>query len=83
MEIDILCNVCTKGVYETDFILKVQIHSIPNSSSFVSFATSHFGPNRISLNVRTHYFCTPLFEVKTYNTQQENCLHIKPDMYSC
>ena len=64
----ILRNVLTKRVHDTDILLRVCIDSIPNSSSFLSLATSYFSSNRISSNVHTNYFCIPLFEVKTDNT---------------
>ena len=51
-----LYNIRTKRVYETYFVLKVRMDSIPDSSYFVELATSYFSLNRISLNV-----CTTLF----------------------
>ena len=42
--------------------------------------TSYFSSNIISPHVHTNYPHTPLFEVKTDNTQQENYLHIIRDL---
>ena len=63
----ILCDVRTKRVHETDFILMLRTNSIPNYYSFVSLSTLYFSSNRFCSNVRTNYFCTPLFEAKTEN----------------
>ena len=67
-------NVRTKRVHETDLFLKVPTYFIPNYSSLVSLATYYFTSNRISLNVCTKYFITPLFEVK-------NIIHNKKNIY--
>ena len=65
-------NVRTKIVYEAYVLLKVRTDYIPNSPPFVSLAISYFSSNIISLNVRTNYFCTPLFEVKTVIYNKKN-----------
>ena len=77
-----ICNVHTKRVYETDVVFNVHTDYIPNSSSFVSMATLYFSSNRVSSNVRTNYFCIPLFDVRTDNTQQEKYLHIVCNLWS-
>ena len=50
------------------FMLKVRTDCITNNATFESLATLYFGSKWISSNIRTDYFCTPLFEVKIYNT---------------
>ena len=52
------------------FLLMVHMSYIPNSSSFLSLATSYFKPNRFYLNVCTNHFCTSLLKVKTDNTSK-------------
>ena len=56
------------------FPLKVRQYCIPNSSSFVSLTISYLISNRISSNLRTNTFSTPLLRVK-------NIIHNKKTIY--
>ena len=67
-EIEDFCNVHTKIVHETYFMLKVRTYSIPIYDYFVSLYTLYSSSNITSSNVHMNYFCDPLFEVKTDNT---------------
>ena len=65
----LLCNLYTKRVNEKDFYSRYARILFPNL--FLLYHLLH--RNSIQSDICTNYFCTPLFEVRTYNTYE---LHV-------